>query len=256
MLIVLTGQDDYRRLEKQKAICAVFAQKHPSSEIGRIDGAAAGAFESLRECAARQSMFDAARLVCVDRAWECEEKGYTAFLKAAAAIPGVTIVLSDGAKPPKAIAALAKGVQMQEFEFLAGAPWDAYVALKAKESGVVLDADAKKLLAAAFVKNTWGLVTELGKLRGVEGNVSRGALDYLRGTSAPEFWPLVNALRGPAPERRVSALEYMLAADAPQKLFYVLAYQIGDLPRMAAYDQAIKSGKLDYEEALTDLAIR
>ena len=44
--------------------------------------------------------------------------------------------------------------------------------------------------------------------------------------------------------------------DPPPKIFNILAAQWQEkTPHMAAYDLAIKSGKLDYEEALTDLLI-
>jgi len=44
--------------------------------------------------------------------------------------------------------------------------------------------------------------------------------------------------------------------DPAAKIFNILAAQAGEkIPRMADYDIAVKSGKLDYEEVLLDLAI-
>jgi hypothetical protein len=49
----------------------------------------------------------------------------------------------------------------------------------------------------------------------------------------------------------------MLAAnDPPAKIFNILASQWQEkTPHMAEYDLAVKSGKVDYEDALVDLLI-
>ena len=56
---------------------------------------------------------------------------------------------------------------------------------------------------------------------------------------------------------RLTALETLLAMNDPAaKLFNILASQWKEkIPQFAKYDLAIKSGKLEYEEALVDLVI-
>ena len=56
---------------------------------------------------------------------------------------------------------------------------------------------------------------------------------------------------------RLTALERMFAEnEPPAKVFNIIAYQLpGRLEEMAAYDLAVKSGKMDYEEALLDLVL-
>ena len=74
--------------------------------------------------------------------------------------------------------------------------------------------------------------------------------------SLPELLIFVGAPKSFAP-RAAWALETMLAlSDPPAKIFNILASQWAEkTPHMAEYDLAVKSGKVDYEEALVDLLI-
>ena len=74
---------------------------------------------------------------------------------------------------------------------------------------------------------------------------------------APNYWGLLNGVKGYDVRSRLSALETLLAMNDPAaKLFNILASQWKEkIPQFAKYDAAIKSGKLEYEEALVDLVI-
>ena len=92
--------------------------------------------------------------------------------------------------------------------------------------------------------DSWGAVTELIRLS-------------LGGTSeaqfkTPDFFPLVQALKNASVSVRLPALTMALEREEPAAIFNVLAALV-DFPTkqiMADYDVAIKSGKLEYEEAL------
>ena len=86
------------------------------------------------------------------------------------------------------------------------------------------------------------------------------ALGGTSGASAftPAFFPLIQTLKKPGNVRAcLAALGYLLATEDPAAVFNVTA-SIADpnlTVQMADYDVLIKSGKLEYEEALTDLAV-
>ena len=89
------------------------------------------------------------------------------------------------------------------------------------------------------------------------GVVDKKDLDIFDFEVAPNYWGLINGLKNFDIKNRLYAFEMMLAAnDPPAKIFNILASQWQEkTPHMAEYDLAVKSGKVDYEEALVDLLI-
>jgi hypothetical protein len=87
--------------------------------------------------------------------------------------------------------------------------------------------------------------------------IDKKDLDVFDFEVAPNYWGLINGLKSFDIKNRLYAFETMLAGnDPPAKIFNILASQWQEkIPHMAEYDLAIKSGKVDYEEALVDLLI-
>jgi hypothetical protein len=111
-------------------------------------------------------------------------------------------------------------------------------------------------------------VTELQKLSGfapgtaknsaAAGNmIDKKDLDTFDLEVAPNYWGLLNGLKSFDVKNRLYSFEKMLSTnDPPAKIFNILASQWAEkIPHMAEYDLAVKSGKVDYEEALVDLLI-
>ena len=128
---------------------------------------------------------------------------------------------------------------------------------------------ATQFLGTVYQGNSWALVTELEKLRalktaggvgaaaGAAAIVQKSDLDALDLEAAPNYWALLNGMKSYDARTRLFALEKLFATnDPPAKIFNILAAQAGEkIPRMAEYDLAVKSGKLDYDEVLVDLAL-
>jgi DNA polymerase III delta subunit len=114
-------------------------------------------------------------------------------------------------------------------------------------------------LGTVYGGNTWGLITEIEKLAGFKNGavIDKKDLDVFDLEVAPNYWGLINGLKNYDIKNRLYAFETMLAAnDPPAKIFNILASQWQEkTPHMAEYDLAVKSGKVDYEEALVDLLI-
>lgn len=265
MIIFLYGPDDYRRSRKKREIVAEFEKKHSGLGLAFFDLAAADAMDALLEFARNQSIFENAKLAVLENAFEVEPKAFAKALHPLAAEKNTTFLLSEREKPVKALAFLVEKPSLsQKFENLEGAEWTGFIKTEAKKVGTKLTDPAAAFLGAVYQGNSWALVTELQKLATFRASAAEAAvpidkddLDALDLEAAPNYWALVNGLKSYDARTRLFALEKLLALnDSPAKIFNILAAQAGEkIPRMADYDIAVKSGKLDYEEVLLDLAI-
>lgn len=269
MIIFLYGPDDYRRTQKKQELIAEFEKKHSGLGMAFFDLSVHGALDTLLEFARGQSIFESAKLAVLENAFEAEPGALAKALKPLAVGKGTTVLLSERAKPVKALAFLMEKPSIcRQFENLEGMAWAAFIKSEATKAGARLTDAAATFLGMVYQGNSWALVTELQKLAtfrtaagraGASGTraIDKEDLDVLDLEAAPNYWALLNGLKGHDARIRLFALEKLLALnDPPAKIFNILAAQAGEkIPRMAEYDIAVKSGKLDYEEVLLDLAI-
>jgi DNA polymerase III delta subunit len=260
MIIFLYGPDDYRRSEKKNSIIAEFSKKRSEIGLGVFDLQEKTGLENLGEFLKTQSIFETAKLAMLENAFELDAPKLAKLLKSFVEEKNITILIAEKDKPVKALAfLLEKPVLAQKFEQLAGAEWTAFIRAEAKKNDVALTPAAAQFLGTVYDGNTWGLITEIEKLGGFKngGMIDKKDLDTFDFEVAPNYWGLINGLKNYEIKNRLFAFETMLAAnDPPAKIFNILASQWQEkTPHMAEYDLAVKSGKVDYEEALVDLLI-
>lgn len=272
MLILLSGPDGYRRLQKKRELVAQFLKKHSATGLQEFDfdegGSAAEALANFAEFTHSQSLFDPVRLAVASNPFAAGEK-LTALLKPLLASKELTVILETSEKRIlKAFSFLTKEPALhQEFEYLSGAPWKAYIKQYAKSLGLKLDDAALSFLAQVYVGNTWGMITELQMLSSLrttssklleEDVITQKDLEQFQLEAAPDFWKLINAVKVSDPGRRLAALELVfLQNEAPAKVFNILAALWKErVAQSAEYDFKVKTGKLEYEEALLDLVIQ
>ncbi len=260
MIIFLYGPDDYRRSEKKRSIIAEFSKKRSEIGLGVFDLEEKTALENLGEFLKTQSIFETAKLAVLENAFELDAPKLAKLLKPFIEIKNITILIAEKDKPVKALAfLLEKPTISQKFETLAGAEWVAFIQAEAKKNNVRLAPPAAQFLGTVYGGNTWGLITEIEKLAGFKNSavIEKKDLDVFDLEVAPNYWGLINGLKNYDIKNRLYAFETMLAAnDPPAKIFNILASQWQEkTPHMAEYDLAVKSGKVDYEEALVDLLI-
>ncbi len=264
MIIFLYGPDDYRRTEKKRALVAEFVKKRSDLGVAEFDFEENDAHAAAGEFLRAQSLFATPKLAVIANAFAMEAKSLAKFLMPFLEAKDRTLLIAEKGKPVKALAfLLEKPAITQEFKTLAGAEWLAFVRTAAKERGAALAAPAAQFLANVFQGNSWGLVTELEKLAGLSasrpgvGSISRNDLAQFDLEVAPNYWALMNGLKSFDMKNRLFAFESMLAlGDPAAKIFNILAAQWQEkTPHMAEYDLAVKSGKVDYEEALVDLLV-
>jgi DNA polymerase III delta subunit len=265
MIIFLYGPDDYRRAEKKRSIIAEFTKKRSDIGLGVFDLEEKATLDTLPNFLKMQSIFETTKLAVLENAFELEAPKLAKLLKPFVEEKNITILIAEKDKPVKALAfLLEKPTISQKFEQLAGAEWTAFINAEAKKNGVKLTTAAAQFLGTVYVGNTWALITEIEKLSGFKnGSDGYGAvidkkdLDVFDLEVAPNYWGLLNRLKSYDIKNRLYSFETMLAANDPAaKIFNILASQWQEkTPHMAEYDLAVKSGKVDYEEALVDLLI-
>lgn len=266
MIIFLYGPDDYRRVEKKRSIIAEFTKKRSSLGVDFFDLEEKTAIERFTDFAKTRSIFEAAKLAVLENAFELEAPKLAKLLKPFIETRDITVLITEKDKPVKALAFLLdKPAISQKFEQLAGVDLGSFIKAEAKKNGVDLSETAVHFLGTVYEGNTWALVTEIEKLSGFKTagaktsnkTIDKKDLEIFDLEVAPNYWGLLNGLKSYDIKNRLYSFEKMLASnDPPAKIFNILASQWQEkTPHMAEYDLAIKSGKIDYEEALVDLLI-
>lgn len=208
---------------------------------------------------ANRSMFEASKLVVVENPFEVgDPKKLKEVLRPESKSKEVTIILSSETKGSANfgfLGRLEEPSQSQEFKKMEGATLTAFIKNEATARKLKLSSSIIEALRDVFDGNSWGVITELDKLtlskeQSVETQLVR-----------ENFYELINTLRSSRDiKKRLTALEFILSGlkEDPARAFNTLAYRIFTAEfakQLADYDLAIKSGRLDYEEALLDLAL-
>ena len=268
MLIFLHGADSYRRIQKLNEIVEAFRKRQSNLSHERFDlSPPAGGdneFLKFQNFAANRSIFDPVRLAILDNflppaGGPPQTKELKEILKANHKNEDLIIILNSSNKPTTGFTALLKEpTKIQDFPALKDAEINNFIKHTAKALGFAIDAPMVKALAQTFGSNTWGIATELGKMALGEDQV-KSALSIHK--PADNFFQLVNTLKyGRSAKDRLVALEMILSdrKDEPARVFNMLAYRLRSQKEadiLADYDVAVKSGKLEYEEALLDYVL-
>ena len=261
MIILLIGPDDFRREEKMKEIVAEYQKKKKFLNLKNFD------FDEddipdLKNFIANRSIFEDAKLAVLKnisslRA-EDRKKYLVPVLKLAAADKFNHILISEnGTLAADLKFLLKKPVVVQEFSYLSPANFQKFIKEKSAEKGLKLTSAAIEFLARLFPNDTWRLVTELEKLSFLENkNLDKKDLEFLNSQMPVDFWSKLQELKSDSFGRRLSGLDMLLKGESGGKIFNVLsAIWPQKLPEFSKMDLLIKSGKLEYEEALLGIVI-
>lgn len=258
MIIFLAGPDSYRRTLKEREIVDAYRKKHGSISDDRFDFNQDSEIEDLEEFLMNSSMFDSNKLAIVESPSKAPVAKLTKILKSYLKEGlNTTILLISDSEPTAAFKFLKeKPALYQEFPLLGGKSLASFIQAEADRRGLKLKPEIAQQLAQAFEGDSWSIVTELDKLE----FMGKQSLDLDK--PAPEYFELINVLKYSHDVRaKVIALESILSdrKDDAARVFNGIGYRSRDRKEaeiFADYDVAVKSGKLDYEEVLLDLALR
>src|SRR3989344_5592699 len=258
MIIFLYGSDSYRREQKAQELIAAYRAKH--SGLQQFDLAESDQFLKLKDFSATFSMFEPIKMAFVTNLSEVDKPDelLIPFLRGAIPSKDFVLLISEADTPSAAFDfLLQKPIQSQEFAELEGQRLKFFIEQETKRRGYTLQEDVRRLLEAAYTGDSWGLVTELDKLALMRKPEFETPLAL-----SQSYFALLAKLKSSHTSAggRLAALERIFSdhKEDPARVFNSIAYKAnspeeGEL--LADYDVAVKSGKLDYEEVLLDLAL-
>jgi DNA polymerase III delta subunit len=257
MIVFLYGKDSYRRKERKNFYASQFEKKYVL-RAEPIDLADPDGMARFEESAKGRSLFEVKKLILLENAFEIEPKKLLPLLAIFIDSKDSGLLISEEKKPVKALGMLLKKpVVVEGLEELKGVEWNKFVNAEAKRLEVRIDTTALNFLADAYAGNSWGLITELEKFSSASRIVTKKDLEASGLEVGKNYFALVQTLRAPTGAQRLGALQILLSMNEPAaKVFNILAALWPQkTEQFAKYDQAIKFGRMDFEEALTDLVI-
>jgi DNA polymerase III delta subunit len=258
VIVFLYGTDAYRRVERTGWWIGEYKKKHGLSPTLRLDMMDEDALPALREFLGNVSMFDPYKLAVLRNAFGSSRPSALAKFLQGQAEPGENIiVISEEKKPPAAFAFLTTKARCETFDAPTGPALQAFVKQEAARRGIELERAAVRAIERASGGDTWWIATELDRAALLGATIV--TLRDLPGLDLEEAGVegLLEELRSFSRSARLAALEKLVRRrHDPAMIFNRLAYRDAKkLPVFADYDVLVKSGKLDYEEALLALAI-
>lgn len=273
MIIFLYGSDSYRRRKKLNEVVGEYQRKHSNLTLERFDlnknnDENNDEFLRLREFCFNRSLFTDKKMAVIEGVLEHAKSApppsIIEFLKSNLKNKDATLLISGNESPPEKFSFLIeKPVQSQEFENLEGERLKFFIRKEARSRNINLTPQAINFLAENFKENSWGLITELDKISLV-GSQSIDISDLQKigdFSESPDIFNFIGLfLRGyPSKRAALKNLELLfIFHEEPRKIFNILASMSRSqqlVNRLAGYDVSVKSGKMDYEEALLDLAL-
>lgn len=222
------------------------------------------AFSSLKNFLSAQSIFDDFKAAVATGLYdEASRSEMKKLLKSELRSSRTALIISETKAPPANLGFLtAPPAAFQKFEILKEGQFRAFIRSEAAKRRLKLSAPAEIFLTDFFQGDSWGVISELDKLaltgakQPIETNQIKNFGNF---ALRQEAYDLARAVVSRQPlSRRILGLEKLfLQKESPHYLFNLfssiapasLSYRLAD------YDWRIKSGNLDYEEALLDFAL-
>ncbi|HUY69464.1 MAG TPA: hypothetical protein VMU70_00330 [Candidatus Tyrphobacter sp.] len=256
MIIFLYGPDSYRRLAKKRELTAASEEKN-RLKAESFDLSREKELDGFRNFIQSRSLFEPAKLALVENTFSIKlDKELKKILLELSEAKTPVVILSEESTPAAAYKWLLDSpVKSQAFPLLSGAELNAFVKKESAERNLALSPSAISTLIETYGSDSWGLTRELDKMA-LGGRLSNL---YSRGN----YFELIGALKyGREIRKRLAALEFILSArkDDAARVFNSLAYGMSGkkdfLGQLSGLDLEVKSGRLEYEEALLKAVLR
>lgn len=267
MLIYLFGPDSYRRNKKLGEIVKTYQAKYRDIDLLAADlEDNPDDWLKVRDFLNQPSMFVESKVAVVKESGSVDEKEWRDLLRSHRETPKTFILVSDGRRPAKSFEfLLQEPVKTSSFEELTELKLAAFVKKEAAARGLVFSAQAWARFLSyleAAPDRTWLAVNELEKIslarlaQPVALDDLQKAINWLPKT---DVWRLTRELAVSGDTRtRLGSLEKLfLQKEDGARIFNSLVYQVrgSQISRLADYDVSVKSGGLEYEEALLDFVL-
>jgi DNA polymerase III delta subunit len=258
MIIFILAKDEWRARERKNELILSFKKNHPEAIINVFDLEENNNIESFSNFLENQSLFEKEKLSIVYNLFSSNKKELGDKIKKILFNKNIYVLIYEKNTPSKQFNfLLKKPVIYEKFEILTGKDFYNFALKEAKKRNLNLTPSALNFLIQFSENNSFKLITELEKISFLNNKqIDLKDLNNLGIEIQPDFWLLINQLKNPDLKLRMEAFEKILNFKEPLgKIFNILAYSSQKIENFAIYDRAIKSGKLDYDEALLDFIL-
>ncbi len=276
MIILLYGPDSYRRQKNLNTILKTYRDKYSVFSIDSFNLENGDEFLKLQDFCSQTSLFDAKKMAIVKNSFLAGKdiaKDLKNFIKENLKSENTIIILSEENEPSKDLEFLIKDAsKTYEFQNLSGPHLEFFIKKESDERKINLTPGAIKFLSKVFENDTWGIITELDKLQlldPIDGSTGspnktvdvKDLENLIAYFEEPHLFQFIDAItKNKTLGQKLPMLENLfLNKEEPAKIFNILASRpfltFELIKNLADYDVSIKSGKLDYELALIDMAL-
>jgi DNA polymerase III delta subunit len=269
MVIFLYGPDSYRRTRKVREVVSKYKKKHATADLLGVDlDENPDGWRDARDFVNQPSMFTEAKLLLVREGCSISEKEWVKTLKRCVGLEHVFVIVSDMKEPKKDFKFLLEiPVAAQEFSALDGRVLAVFIEREAKAKMIALQPEALALFSTFIAERApeergWVADNELQKLAFTkfEQPITKHSLEEFLTLKAQEDVSrlTMRLAYGRDFSQKLAALEQLLTQkSAPAHVFNLLGYYTkgATAVALADYDISVKSGGLEYEEALLDFAL-
>jgi len=266
MIIYLYGEDSYRRSQKLKELIGAYRGKHKNIDLLIVD------FEDnpedwikVRDFLSQPSMFVDSKLTIIKESNIPDSKEWVKTLKTEIKTPKNFLIISDKNPPKKDFQfLLEEPVKHQKFNELKGVSLEMFLKKEALARHLNFSFPAWRFFHSYIdsqPEKSWFAINELEKIKLANFNqpIALKDLQTIVDWAQKEklFLLAQKILYSKNLKQKMGFLEQALSNESPSYIFNSLAYQAygEDAVKLADYDIAIKSGKLDYEEAILDFTL-
>lgn len=262
MILYLYGEDSYRRNQKCKELLTQYRIKHNEIDFRTFDfDEKEDAWKDAKDFLEQPSMFVDSKILLVREPQGTDEKEWIETLKKEIKTEKNFLILSDSKIPGKRFQFLEKPpAQVQEFDSLEGARLEMFVKKEANVHGLTFSPLAFQFFIRFLLEGTersWRAVRELEKIKLAKfaQPIQKEDLEkFLSWRGETKLFLLgKRILTSQNVRQNLGILETALFQEESSYVFNTLGFQaVGNTAlALADYDISVKSGKLEYEEALT-----
>jgi DNA polymerase III delta subunit len=265
VIIFLHGSDSYRRQHKFRELLSAYKGKYANPDMLELDFEDDDAFTRAKDFLGQPSMFAESKVLALSGSLEGRDE-YADVLRRELETPKNFVIISTAEVPAGELAFLLEApVRRERFAELLGTDFENFVRGLAKDAGVDFDAAGFRALMHALQaekpeNRSWRAAAETHKLSLATGKVTAESVRSLvRLIPTGDIYALARSfMYGRSAAARLTALEELEAGNFdPAWAFNTLCFLAKgrETTALAAADLAVKSGSLDYETALTKVAL-
>lgn len=267
MIILLHGPDSYRRQKNLEKTRDSYLEKYGLVSADSFDLETEDGFSQFKNFFQQGNLFGAKKLGILKNisALNKEEAGQLKILlEEAIKSEEATLIISEAELTGDFQFLEEKAAKKFHYPELESGKMEFFIKKEAEERKINLAPETIRLMAKIFNKDTWSLITELEKMEFLESKIpiTPAMLEQtISWFEEPEIFRYMDFVSKHAnAAQKIPVLENLfLNKEESAKIFNIFTSRqyldFETLKKLADCDVAIKSGKLDYELALIDMAL-